>query len=139
MIAFASKSLSTAAQGYSCIECNALGILHGLEMFHHSCFLRDICIITNHRPLVAILSKDMATLSQRLQHIMLRLHQTRVYILYTSGPDLCYAITLLTPIGLKQSLLTSQSQDRRLGHAIPACRCRQAIPACSCPIMGQGS
>ena len=37
-IAFASKSLTGAEQRYSNIECEALGILHGLEKFHLYCF-----------------------------------------------------------------------------------------------------
>ena len=52
---------------------------------------------------------------------------------------MCYVIIVLTLIGLKQPLATSQSQAREARHAIPACRCRQAIPLCSCPITGQGN
>ena len=37
-IAFTSKGLTGVEQGYSNIECEALGILHGLEKFHHYCF-----------------------------------------------------------------------------------------------------
>ena len=37
-IAFASKSLIGAERRYSNIEQEALGILHGLEKFHHYCF-----------------------------------------------------------------------------------------------------
>ena len=63
-IAFASKSLTGAESGYSNIECKALGIIHGLEKFHHYCFGRNVIIITNHKPLVAIFKKDVVTLSQ---------------------------------------------------------------------------
>ena len=38
-IAFASKSLTGVEQRYSNIEHEALGILHGLEKFHHYCFI----------------------------------------------------------------------------------------------------
>ena len=37
-IAFASKSLTGVEQRYSNIKWEALGILHGLEKFHHYCF-----------------------------------------------------------------------------------------------------
>ena len=37
-IAFASKSLTGVEWRYSNIEWEALGILHGLEKFHHYCF-----------------------------------------------------------------------------------------------------
>ena len=47
--AFASKSLLSAEEHYSNIECEAPGILHGLEKFHKYCFARDaLSLITSH-------------------------------------------------------------------------------------------
>ena len=54
---FASKSLTGAEYRYSNIEREALGILHGLKKFHHHCFAREILVITDHKPLVAIFKK----------------------------------------------------------------------------------
>ena len=51
-------------------------------------FQWEMCVITNHKPLVAISSIDVAMLSQWLQSIMLQIHQYRVYIIYKTGPDL---------------------------------------------------
>ena len=65
-IAFSSKSLTGAEQRYSNIECEALGILHGLEKFHHYCFGREVLVITDHKLLVSMFKKDLATLSQML-------------------------------------------------------------------------
>ena len=56
-IAFVSKSLTGAEHRYSHIEREALAILHGLQNFHHYCFAREVHIITNHKPSVAILKK----------------------------------------------------------------------------------
>ena len=50
----ASKSLSSAEWHFSIMKCKALEILHGLEKY---CFMREVCIIYCHKPLVAILSK----------------------------------------------------------------------------------
>ena len=66
-IAFASKSLTWAEKRYSNIKREALGILYGLEKFHQHCFAREVSIIMDHKPLVTIFKKDVATLSQRLQ------------------------------------------------------------------------
>ena len=44
--------------------------------------MRKVCIITDHKPLVAIHSKDVAMLSQWLQCIMLGIHQYGVCIIY---------------------------------------------------------
>ena len=63
-MAFTSKSLSSAEQHYSNIEHEVLRILHGFEKIHHYCFIREVCIITDHKPLLAILSTDVAMLSQ---------------------------------------------------------------------------
>ena len=59
-IAFASKSLTGAERGYSNIKCEALGILHGLEKFHHYGFGREVLVITDHKLLVLIFKKDPA-------------------------------------------------------------------------------
>ena len=66
-IAFTSKSLSCVQQCYSNIECKVLGILHGIEKFHLYCTVREVGIITDHEPLLAVLSKDVATFLQQLQ------------------------------------------------------------------------
>ena len=47
--------------------------------------------MTDHKPLVAIFKKDIATLLQRLQQILLRIHQYRVNIMYKPGQDLFMA------------------------------------------------
>ena len=49
-IAFASKSLTGAEQRYSNIECKALGILHGLEKFHHWSFIEKTCVKQESNP-----------------------------------------------------------------------------------------
>ena len=52
-------------------------------------------IITDHKPLVAMFKKDLATLLQCIQHIMLKIHQYRVQILYKPGPEILIADWLL--------------------------------------------
>ena len=66
----------------------ALGILHGLEKFHHYYLAKEVCMIMDHKVLVAMINKDVATLSQQLQHIMLHIHQYNVHISCKPGPDL---------------------------------------------------
>ena len=90
-IAFASKSLTGTEYRYSNIEWEALGIFHGLKKFHHYCFAREVHVITDHKLLVAIFKKDVATLSQCIQCILLKIHQYRVQILYKPGPEIFIA------------------------------------------------
>ena len=47
--AFASKSILSAKWCHCNIECEALGIPHGLEKFQHCCFAREVYIITDHK------------------------------------------------------------------------------------------
>ena len=50
--------------------------------------MTEVCIITNHKSLVAILSINVASLSWHLQCILLQMHHFRVYITYKPGPVL---------------------------------------------------
>ena len=70
------------------VEHEAWRILHWIEKFHHYRFARDLCIIIDHKPLVANLSKDYTMLSLKLQHIMLQIYQCRECIICKPGPDL---------------------------------------------------
>ena len=65
-----------------------MGILYGLEKCHHYCIVREVSIIMDHKPLIAIFKNDVATLSLKLQQILLRIHQYRVRIIYKPGPEL---------------------------------------------------
>ena len=65
------------------------GILHGLEKFHHFCFAKEVYVIIDHKPLVAMVSKDVATLSWQLQYIILCIHQYSMHIMYKPGAELC--------------------------------------------------
>ena len=89
-----SKSLTGVEHRYSNIKHGALGILHGLEKFHHYCFSMEVLIITDHKPLVSMFKKDVATL---LQCILLKIHQYRVQIIYKPGPEIFIADWLSRP------------------------------------------
>ena len=45
----------------------------------------------DHKPLVSMFKKDVATLSQRMQCILLKIHQYRVQIMYKPGQDIFIA------------------------------------------------
>ena len=61
-VSFDSKSLSSVEWQYSNIKREALGILHWLEKFLHYCFAVEVHAITDHKPLVAMITKDVAVL-----------------------------------------------------------------------------
>ena len=53
--------------------------------------MREVSLITDHKLLVTIFKKDVATLSQRFWQILLKNYQYRVRIIYNPGPDLFIA------------------------------------------------
>ena len=94
-IKFVSKSLMGVKHRYSNIKYEALGILHELDKFHHYYFSREVLIIMDHKPLVSMFTNDVATLSQCIQNILLKIHQYRVQIIYKPGPEIFIADWLL--------------------------------------------
>ena len=69
--------------------------MHGLEKFHHYYFSKEVNIIIDHKQLVAMVSKDVATLSiSHLQCILLYIYQYSMCMLYKPGPDLYIVIWL---------------------------------------------
>ena len=48
-------------------------------------------IITDHKPLAAMFKKDVATLSQCIQHILLKIYRYRVQIIYKPGTEIFIA------------------------------------------------
>ena len=89
--AFASKSLTGAKQRYSIIEYDVLVYYMVWKKFHHYCLGREVLIITDHRPLVSMFKKDIATLLQCIQCMLLKIHQYRVQIIYKPGPKIFIA------------------------------------------------
>ena len=51
----------------------------------------EVSIIMDHKPHITIFKKDVGTLSQGLQQILLRIHQYRLRILHKPSPDLFMA------------------------------------------------
>ena len=54
-VAYASRTLSTPEQNYSQIEKEALLLIFGLRKFHQYLYARTFTIVTDHKPLLAIL------------------------------------------------------------------------------------
>ena len=86
--AFSRKSLLHAEWCYSTIELEALGNTTWPREVPPLLFTKEVCIITDHKALVAIIRKDVAMLTWHQQWIMLHIHQYRVHILFKPDPDL---------------------------------------------------
>ena len=93
-VAFASKALTDAEGRYSNIEREMLGILYGLEKFHHYVFGRPVKVQTDHKPLVAIMAKSLAAAPPRLARMMLRIQHYNVTLEYVPGKQIPLADAL---------------------------------------------
>jgi len=99
-VAFASKALTEAERRYSNIEREMLGIVFGLERFHHYVFGRQITIETDHKPLESISQKNLHSAPPRLARMLLRIQQYQVTVKYVPGKDipLADALSRITPM-----------------------------------------
>jgi transposase InsO family protein len=93
-IAFASRSLSETERRYAQIEKEMLAVTYGLEKFHHFTFGRQVTVITDHKPLVAICSKPLSKAPKRLQNLLLRAQRYSFDITWKPGKDIPMADAL---------------------------------------------
>lgn len=94
-VCYASRSLTKAEQNYAQIEKELLACVYACEKFYTYLYGRgDITIETDHKPLVSIISKPIATAPARLQRMLLRLQPYCFKLIYKPGKFLFIADTL---------------------------------------------
>ena len=90
-IAYGSKTLNETEKCYANTEHEMLAVTFGLKKFHYYCFGRHMIILSDHKPLVAILQKDLCNVSPRLQRMLLSCQQYSYEINYRKGSDMIFA------------------------------------------------
>ena len=93
-IAYASKALSDAETRYACIERELLAVVFGVQRFHTYLFGRPFKVITDHKPLVMIMSKPLTSAPPRLQRMLLKLQGYNFTIEHQPGSTMALADTL---------------------------------------------
>ena len=84
-VAYASRSLSSVERHYAQIEKEMLSVLFGLRKFHHYKYGRDVTVVTDHKPLVAIRAKPLGKPPKRLQHMLLKSQEYSYQLTYKPG------------------------------------------------------
>ena len=127
-VVYSSRSLTETEQRYSNIERELLSVVFALERFHHYVYGYTVTVQTDHKPLVSIWKKSIASNSPRLQRLLLRLSQYDVNIEYLKGKDNVVADALSR---LPQQLTNEGSRDEDF---IPVHLLTDEIPADSARI-----
>ncbi len=87
-VAYASRTLSAAERRYAQIEKEMLAITYGLEKFHHFTYGREVKVVTDHKPLVAITNKPLSMAPRRLQNLLLKAMNYSYSLEYKPGTEI---------------------------------------------------
>ena len=89
-VAYGSKTLTDAESQYANIERELLGVVAGVEKIHTFCYGRSTYILSDHKPLSAIVRKDLVNALPRLQRLLLRLQKYNEHIQYKPGKSMIF-------------------------------------------------
>ena len=70
---YTSKTLMVTESNYSNIEYEMLGVVFSMLHFKHFMYGRQIHIITDHKPLITLFAKNLATTSPRLSQMLIKI------------------------------------------------------------------
>ena len=93
-VTYASRALTPAEQRYAQIKKELLARVFGLEHNHQYVYGRHVVLWTDHKPLVSIHKKPLASAPKHLQRLLLCLQQYDVEFRYQPGPEMHLADTL---------------------------------------------
>ena len=93
-VAYGSKALDQTQSNYAVIERELLGICYGCSKFHDFIFGKNITVETDHKPLVAIMTKPLHVLPARIQRMRMRLQRYDLKVTYRPGKQMFIADTL---------------------------------------------
>ncbi|GFO27752.1 retrovirus-related pol polyprotein from transposon 17.6 [Plakobranchus ocellatus] len=99
--AYASRSLSEAKSRYSQIEKELLAVVFDLERFENLTYGQHVTVLSDHKPLEAILNKPICLSPPHLQRILIRLHKFNITLNYKEGKNMLIS-DMLSRVYLKE-------------------------------------
>ena len=84
-VSFASKTLSGAESRYSNIERELLGVVFSVLHFKHFTYGRQVVILTDHKPLLTLMQKNLSHTSPRLARMLLQILDYNIVLRYQPG------------------------------------------------------
>ena len=82
---YASKTLTATESNYSNIEHEMLGVVFSMLHFKHFTYGRQVHIITDHKPLITLFAKNLATTSPRLSRMLIKILDYVVVLHHQEG------------------------------------------------------
>ena len=82
---YASKTLTATESNYSNIEREMLGVVFSVLHFKHFTYGRQVHIITDHKPLITLFAKNLATTSPRLSRMLIKILDYVVVLHHQEG------------------------------------------------------
>lgn len=84
-VAFASRALTKAQEGYAQIEKETLAVCFGCERFHQYIYGQPVTVHSDHKPLEIITKKPLAKAPPRVQRLLLKLMKYDLHVVHTPG------------------------------------------------------
>ena len=109
-VTFASRAPTLAERKYSQIRKELLAQVFGMDHNHHHVYVRKVILWTDHKLLVTISSKPLASVFKRLQRLLLRLQKFDCEIRYQPGKELLLADTLSRAYSEDYELSATESE-----------------------------
>lgn len=86
-VAYASKALTSTEQRYSNIERELLAVVYGVERFRTYLVGRPFKVVTDHKPLRVISTKNLTQAPPRIQRLLLRVQGYDMEVEYKPGKN----------------------------------------------------
>ncbi|XP_061876955.1 uncharacterized protein K02A2.6-like [Entelurus aequoreus] len=138
-VAYASRAMTKSECRYAQIEKECLGLAYGLERFHSYVYgLPSFTVETDHRPLVAIIKKNLNEMSPRIQRLMMKMQRatTDDSVSATDEDIQCHVnmVSATLPVSDTKSrqIAEATATDAELQHVMR--NMDEGWPAGSCPL-----
>ena len=90
-VGYHSRTLNPSENNYAQNEKEMLAIAYGLTKFHQYNYGKKVTVITDHKPLVSIVTKPIGKAPKRLQNLLLKTQIYNYEDIYKPGKELHYA------------------------------------------------
>ena len=107
-VTFACRAPTLSERKYSQIRKKLLAQVFSMEDNHHHVYVQKVILWTDHKPLVSISQKPLASVFKRLQCLLLQQYECEIY--YKPGKEMLLADTLSRAYSEKYERLATGSE-----------------------------